>query len=100
MDHVTKTILRDEPLKQCFLPCTTGQRKQYFRNYATMQLRSGCCVMALDAVCAPYIHSERYADLFNCKLPAESCIATYNMVCVLGHSAVGHSVISLAATTP
>jgi hypothetical protein len=48
LDHVTKIFLRDEPLAQCFPPCTTGQREREFREYATMQLRSGCCVMALD----------------------------------------------------
>jgi len=47
LDHVTKIILRDEPLAQCFPPCTTGQRAQESREYATMQLRSGCCIMAL-----------------------------------------------------
>ena len=47
-DHVTKIFLRDEPLAYCFPPCTTGQREGEFREYATMQLRSGCCVMALD----------------------------------------------------
>jgi hypothetical protein len=49
LDHVTKIFLRDEPLSHCFPPCTTGQREREFREYATMQLRSGCCVMALDA---------------------------------------------------
>jgi len=48
LDHVNKIFLRDEPLAHCFLPCTTGQRQQKFCEYATMQLRSGCCVMALD----------------------------------------------------
>ena len=48
LDHVTKIFLRDEPLAQCFPPCTTGQREREFREYATMQLRSGFCVMALD----------------------------------------------------
>jgi hypothetical protein len=48
LDHVTKVFLRDGPLMQCFPPCTTGQREREFREYATMQLRSGCCVMALD----------------------------------------------------
>jgi len=48
LDHVTKIFLRDEPLVQCFPPCTTGQREQEFREYATKQLRSGCSVMALD----------------------------------------------------
>jgi len=48
LDHVTKIFLRDEPLVQCFPPCTTGRREREFREYATVQLRSGCCVMALD----------------------------------------------------
>ena len=48
LDHVTKIFLRDGSLVQCFPPCTTGQREREFRDYATLQLRSGCCVMALD----------------------------------------------------
>ena len=48
LDHVTKIFLRDEPLAHCFPPCTTGQREREFREYATTQLRSGFCVMALD----------------------------------------------------
>ena len=48
LHHVTIIFLRDEPLAQYFPPCTTGQRERDFREYATMQLRSGCCVMALD----------------------------------------------------
>jgi hypothetical protein len=54
------------------------------------------------AVCGAYTHSERYADLFNCRLPAELCIATYNMVFVLesGTTLPVRSVVSLAATTP
>ena len=48
LDHVTKIFLRDGSLVQCFPPCTTGQREREFREYATLQLRSGCCVMALD----------------------------------------------------
>ena len=48
LDHVTKIFLRDEPLVHSFPPCTTGKREREFREYATMQLRSGCCVMALD----------------------------------------------------
>jgi hypothetical protein len=48
LDHVTKIVLSDEPFANCFPPCTTGQREREFREYATMQLRSGCCFMALD----------------------------------------------------
>ena len=48
LDQVTKNFLRDEPLVQCFPPCATGQREREFHEYATLQLRSGCCVMALD----------------------------------------------------
>jgi hypothetical protein len=48
LEDVTKIILYDESLAQCFPPCTTGQREQEFRENAIMQLRSGCCVMALD----------------------------------------------------
>jgi hypothetical protein len=47
LNHVTTTFLHDEPIAQCFPPCTTGQREQEFREYTTMQLRS-VCVMALD----------------------------------------------------
>jgi len=47
-DHVTKIFVCDGPLVQCFPPCTTGQREREFRKYATMHLRSGCCVMAVD----------------------------------------------------
>jgi hypothetical protein len=48
LDHITPIFLRDEPLSQCFPPCTTGQRERDFREYAVTQLRSGLCVMALD----------------------------------------------------
>jgi hypothetical protein len=48
LDHVTKIFLRDEPLAHYFPPRTTGHREREFRKYATMQLRSGCYVMALD----------------------------------------------------
>ncbi|XP_069685493.1 arylalkylamine N-acetyltransferase-like 2 isoform X2 [Periplaneta americana] len=48
IDHVTPIFLRDEPLSQCFPPCTTGRRERDFRNYAEQQLRSGLCVVALD----------------------------------------------------
>jgi hypothetical protein len=48
LEDVTKIILYDEPLAQCFPPYTTGEREQEFHEYATMQLRSACCVMALD----------------------------------------------------
>jgi hypothetical protein len=48
LDHITPIFLRDEPLSQCFPPCTTGQRERDFREYAVTQLRSGFCVMALD----------------------------------------------------
>jgi len=48
LDHVTKIFLRDEPLAHFFLTHTTGQREREIREYATLQLRSGCCVMALD----------------------------------------------------
>lgn len=48
LDHITPIFLRDEPLSQCFPPCTTGQRERDFREYAVTQLRSGSCVMALD----------------------------------------------------
>jgi hypothetical protein len=47
LDHVPKIFKRDKPLAHCFPPCTTGQKEREFREYATMQLRSGCCVMAL-----------------------------------------------------
>jgi hypothetical protein len=48
LEHITPIFLRDEPLSQCFPPCTTGRRERDFREYADMQLRSGFCVMALE----------------------------------------------------
>jgi hypothetical protein len=48
LDHITPIFLRDEPLSQCFPPCTTGRRECDFREYADTQLRSGMCVMALE----------------------------------------------------
>jgi len=54
------------------------------------------------AVSGAYRYSERYADLFSCRLPAELCIATYNMVIVFerGKTRPVLSVVRLAATTP
>jgi len=46
LDHVTKIFLRDEPLAQCFPPCTTTQNEREYREYMTMHLRSGCWIMA------------------------------------------------------
>jgi len=53
-------------------------------------------------LCVEPTHRDRYADLFNFRLQAELCIATYNMVSVFesGTSLSGRSVVSLAATTP
>jgi hypothetical protein len=48
LDHMTPIFLRDEPLSQCFPPCTTGRRERDYREYAETQLRSGMCVMALE----------------------------------------------------
>ena len=45
LHHVMKKFLRDEPLAQRFSPSTIGQRERELRQYATMQLHSGSCVM-------------------------------------------------------
>nr|CAD7267820.1 unnamed protein product [Timema shepardi] len=50
LDQITPIFLKEEPLSQCFPPCTSGRREREFREYATKQLRSGLCIMALDVL--------------------------------------------------
>ena len=47
LDHVTKIFLRDEPFAQ-FPAIYYGQKEREFREYTTMHIHSGCCVMAVD----------------------------------------------------
>ena len=48
LDNVTKIFIRDKNLGYCLPPCTTKQREREFREYATMELRYDCFVVALD----------------------------------------------------
>nr|CAD7413849.1 unnamed protein product [Timema cristinae] len=57
LDQITPIFLKEEPLSQCFPPCTSGRREREFREYATKQLRSGLCIMALDVLQARVVGS-------------------------------------------
>jgi hypothetical protein len=59
-------------------------------------------IRSWSAVCGVYTHRERCAGLFNCRFPAELCIATYNMVFDFQSGTIlpGRSVVCLAAITP
>nr|CAD7609530.1 unnamed protein product [Timema genevievae] len=57
LDQITPIFLKEEPLSQCFPPCTSGRREREFREYATKQLRSGMCIMALDVAQARVVGS-------------------------------------------
>ncbi|XP_023715533.1 uncharacterized protein LOC111868792 isoform X1 [Cryptotermes secundus] len=73
LNHITPIFLRDEPLSQCFPPCTTGQRERDFREYADMQLRSGLCVMALEgsSVVGACLNRPLTRDqVMGCSLPS------------------------------
>jgi hypothetical protein len=73
LDHITPIFLRDEPLSQCFPPCTTGRRERDFREYAGTQLRSGLCVMALEgsAVVGACLNRPLTRDqVMGCAMPS------------------------------